>query len=56
MNEATRAYIYRVSVAAIVVAVAYGLISQEEVQPWMGLLAAMLIPTGLATKNTSTKP
>lgn len=58
MSEATRAYIYSVLVAVGVVAIAYGLISQEEAATWAGL-AAVVLQTGgnaLARANTSTKP
>ena len=54
MNEATRAWIYRVSLAALVVAGIYGVVSEEQAVAWGGLALA-IANTGLATLNTSTK-
>lgn len=55
MSEPTRAYIYRVGLAVVAVAVLYGLISGEEaVAAWTGLIAAVT-GNGLATANTSRK-
>jgi hypothetical protein len=55
MSEATRAYIYRVSLAVLVVAVAFGLITDEtQVTAIAGLLLA-LTGNGLASLNTTTK-
>lgn len=51
-SEATRAYIYRVLVAAGVVAVAYGLIDSEEAVLWAGLVGTVFV---LPAANTSTK-
>jgi hypothetical protein len=55
MNEATRAWIYRVLLAAIPIAIAYGVINEQDAALWVGLAGAVL-GTGLATINTSTKP
>lgn len=56
MTEKTRAYIYRVCVAGAVVAVAYGVISEEQSALWLQVIVALLAiaPSGLAAKNTST--
>ena len=51
-SEANRAYVYRVLVAAAVVAVAYGLISAEEIAVWSGLVATVFV---LPAANTSTE-
>lgn len=54
MSESTRAYIYRILVAASLVVVARGLVSESEVTLWLGVAAAVL-GNGLAAVNTSTK-
>lgn len=54
MNEATRAYIYRILVAVSLVVVARGLVSESEVTLWLGVAAAVL-GNGLAAANTTTK-
>lgn len=54
-SEATRAWIYRVLGAGIVLLTIYGLMSEAEAQGWMQLLVVLfgLGSSGLATKNTS---
>lgn len=52
-TEATRAWIYRVLVAAIPVLIAYGIVDQATAAVWIGLAAAVL-GVGLAAVNTST--
>lgn len=47
----TRRYIYRVTTAGLVVAGAYGLISDQEVGVWTAFLGVALV-TGLADANT----
>lgn len=56
MSEATRAYIYRIAIVLALVAVAYGIISEEQSELWLQVIVAVLAiaPTGLAVKNTST--
>lgn len=54
MNEATRAWIYRVLLAVQPLVVAYGLASNEEAVLWISVASAVL-GTGLASVNTSTK-
>lgn len=54
MTEATRAYIYRVSAAALALLAGFGIIADEKVPLIIGVVGALL-PTGLAVKNTSTK-
>ena len=54
-NEATRAWIYRVLVAAVPVLIAYGVLDEATAAVWIGLAAAVL-GVGLAAVNTSTKP
>lgn len=53
-NEATRAWIYRVLVAAVPVLIAYGVLDEATAAVWVGLAAAVL-GVGLAVANTSTK-
>ncbi len=52
-NEATRAYIYRVALAVLAVLAVYGVIADEAMPVFVGLIAA-LFPVGLAAGNTST--
>ena len=54
MKESQRAYVYRVFLALIPLAVIYGVVQESDVAVWTGLAAALL-STGLATANTSTK-
>jgi len=54
MTESTRAYFYRVAVAAIPVLTVYGVATEEVGAVWLGLIGAVL-STGLAVANTSTK-
>lgn len=54
MNESTRAYIYRVSLAAIAAATTFGLIAENKVAV-ISALVASLLNVGLAVKNTSTE-
>ena len=42
MTETTRAYIYRILIAAGTVALAYGLITSEQIAVWLGLATAVL--------------
>jgi aspartate oxidase len=57
MKQVHRAYIYRVLVAAGIVAVGYGVITQDEVDLWVQLAATILATggLGLAAANTSAK-
>ena len=57
MTESTRAYIYRIALAALAVLSLYGIIGPDEIPVWTGVVVAVLgIGTSaLATKNTSTK-
>ena len=55
MNEATRAWIYRILLALQPVVVAYGIATEEQTVLWVGVASAVL-GTGLATLNTSTSP
>lgn len=54
MKESTRAYIYRVLLAAQPVVVAYGLLSDTLATLWLSVASAVL-GLGLATVNTSTE-
>lgn len=49
-SQKTRAYIYRVALAAGTIAVFYGLMTAEEVAIWAGLTATVLMV--LPTANT----
>jgi len=42
MTETTRAYIYRILIAAGTVAMAYGLITADQIAVWLGLATAVL--------------
>lgn len=53
LSQNTRAYIYRVALAAGGVAAFYGWLSHEEVAVWGGF-AATVLGTGLAAVNTKT--
>lgn len=54
MKETTRAYIYRVLIAAGALGAGYGIISSNEVVLWLGVAAAVL--NVMPAMNTSTKP
>ena len=54
MNEATRAWIYRVLLALQPLVVAYGVVNESEAVLWVSVASAVL-GTGLASVNTSTK-
>lgn len=56
-SEATRAYIYRIVLALSVVALVYGVVTQEQVDAWLQVIGAVVgvVTGGLATANTSTK-
>jgi hypothetical protein len=54
LTEPTRAWIYRVLLAAQPIIVAYGFATDELAVLWLSLIAAVL-GTGLATINTSIK-
>jgi len=54
-NEATRAWIYRILVAAVPVLIAYGVLDEVTAAVWVAAAAAVL-GIGLAVGNTSTKP
>jgi hypothetical protein len=54
MSETTRAWIYRILLALVAVAVVYNFIDEEAAVAW-GALAAALVGNGLATVNTTTK-
>ena len=53
-NEATRAYIYRVLIALVPIALAYGIVDAKQLPIWLGLISALL-GFGMASMNTSTK-
>ncbi len=54
LSEHTRAWIYRVLLAAQPLIVAYGVASSEQAAMWIAVVSALL-GTGLASVNTSTK-
>jgi len=54
MSERTRAYLYRVAVAVIPLAQAYGIVNDQTAALWGSLAAAVLV-SGLAAINTSTE-
>lgn len=53
LTERRRAYLYRVLAAVGVVALGYGLITEDELVRWLGLAAVSLNVLPIA--NTSTK-
>lgn len=57
MKEAQRAYVYRILVAAGVVAIGYGVITRDEADLWIQLVGTVLATggAGLAAANTSAK-
>lgn len=60
MNEAVRAWIYRVFLAVLVVGAAFNAIQltkdQQDALQNLVSLVVLSFPVGLAAKNTSTKP
>ena len=54
-KESNRAYVYRVGLAVIALLVGVGFLTNSEGVLIAGLLLSLL-PTGLAVKNTTTKP
>lgn len=54
MKESTRAYLYRIFLAAAALAVGYGLVADEQAVLWVAVGSAVL-GNGLAAKNTSVK-
>lgn len=42
MTETTRAYIYRILIAAGTIATGYGLITADQITLWLGLATAIL--------------
>lgn len=55
MSEATRAWVYRICLAIVPLAVLYGVVTDEQAAAWVAVVSALL-GNGLATLNTSTKP
>jgi cation transporter-like permease len=57
-SERTRAYAYRVALAALALLVLYGVVAGEALDEWAELvMAALGIGTSaLAARNTSTQP
>jgi hypothetical protein len=53
MPEHVRAWIYRVLLSLVPIAVAYGVVTEQEASLWVAVAAAVL-GNGLATLNTST--
>ena len=54
LTPTRRAWIYRVSLALIALAVIYGLMSNEQAAGWVAVVLA-ITGNGLAALNTSTK-
>ena len=54
MSTTQRAWVYRVLVILSIVAIGFGLVSEEQSAAWL-TAAAALLGNGLATINTSTK-
>jgi len=55
VNEQTRAYLYRISLAVMLVLVGYNAVTAEQAAMWQQVIIAVLGigSAGLATKNTS---
>lgn len=55
--EKTRAWIYRISLAAVPLLTGYGVIQESKAALWIGLIGAALgfATNSLAAANTSTK-
>lgn len=53
LDEATRAYFYRISLAVMPILTFYGAIEENAASLWSGLVVAVL-NIGLAVRNTST--
>ena len=53
--EKTRAWIYRISVAAVPLLTGYGVIEDSKAALWLGLIGAVLGTNVLASTNTNTK-
>jgi hypothetical protein len=54
-SEPTRAWLYRISTAALPLLVAYGVVQDTVAPLWLAAAGAAL-NTGLAAANTTTKP
>lgn len=56
-NEATRAYVYRVALAVLVLLAAYKAIDGQLLEQWTDIVRAVLgiAPITLAVANTKTK-
>ena len=56
-DEQFRAYLYRVAAVVLVVLVAYGVISEDQSDVWLQVIAAVFAIGSpvLASANTSTK-
>lgn len=55
LPENVRAWVYRVSTAALPLLVAYGVVEDSKAPLWLAAAAAFFVP-GLAAVNTSTDP
>lgn len=53
-DEAHRAWLYRILLALVTLAALYGIIGENEVAGWTGLVTAV-VGNGLATLNTTTR-
>lgn len=53
-TEQTRGWIYRVLIAAGVIAAGYGVLTSDQVAMWLGLAVAIL--NVMPSANTSVKP
>ena len=53
MSEPTRAWLYRILVAAVPLLIAYGALDESVAPLWVAL-AGSVLGLGLATANTST--
>jgi len=54
MSTTTRAWVYRVLVILSILAVGFGIATDEQAASWVAAVSAIL-GNGLATLNTSTK-
>ena len=57
MSQTTRAWLYRVGVAAVPILVAYGVLTEDVASQWLGLAGAALglAQSAIAAANTPTR-
>ena len=58
MSQTTRAWLYRIGVAAVPLLVGYGILTEEAASQWLGLAGAALglIQSAVAAAHTPARP